>query len=68
MSITLVRNDERTDLREDGQTVGYVENYKLFGFNNFGYGEEICQIEHQSEIVPKFKEWRKSLSTKELEL
>jgi len=60
MPITLADDytDKTTQVIEDGQRIGYVEDSKLYGLAPSGYFEPICEINHRSEIIGKLKAWR----------
>lgn len=58
MTFTLVRNDDRLDVRdEDGTLRGYLQGDTLYGITHAGYAEPIGEINHRSEITGKLKKW-----------
>ena len=60
MSVIVIRNDERLDVRDEGVLIGYVDEYDvLYGINNSGYAERIGDVSHRSEIVGKLIDWQK---------
>lgn len=54
----IVTGADRATVFNENKLVGYVEDFKLFGIDRDGYAVEICHIDHNNEIVTRFREWQ----------
>lgn len=57
--IKLIDTDGRTNAFQNNQLIGFWDGVRLYGVDNAGYSQEICEIDHRNEIIPKLTEWLK---------